>query len=59
VGNDTNDLACFPLVGCPAVPADAHVLAKDAAKIVLSSTGGNGAVREICELVVRRLQSAR
>lgn len=58
VGNDTNDLGCLQLVGCPVVPADAHPAARGVAKIVLQHDGGNGAVREISELVARR-QRAR
>jgi len=52
VGNDVNDLPCFPLVGCAVAVADAHpdVLAK--ADLVLRSPGGFGAVRELCELVI-------
>ena len=52
VGNDVNDLPCFPLVGCAVAVADAHpdVLAK--ADLVLKSPGGYGAVRELCDLVI-------
>ncbi|MFZ6026474.1 MAG: cytidylyltransferase domain-containing protein [Chloroflexota bacterium] len=52
VGNDLNDLPCFPLVGCAVAPADAHpdVLAR--ADLVLSKNGGHGAVRELSELIL-------
>jgi N-acylneuraminate cytidylyltransferase len=54
VGNDVNDLPCFPLVGCAAVVADALPAARRAADIVLSRPGGHGAVRELCDLLIQR-----
>lgn len=54
IGNDINDLQCFPLVGCAAAPADAHDLVKSKADIILKRNGGQGVVRELCELIVRR-----
>jgi N-acylneuraminate cytidylyltransferase len=53
VGNDINDLACFPLVGCAAVPADAHFEVLRQADLVLTCKGGYGAVREICERMIQ------
>ena len=55
VGNDTNDLPCFPLVGCAAAVSDAHPTVLQAADLILSRPGGHGAVREICDILVRRL----
>lgn len=52
LGNDVNDLTCFPLVGCALVPADAHVDAKRKADIRLSKRGGHGAVRELCDMIL-------
>jgi len=51
IGNDENDLGCLKLVGLPIVVADAHLAALDAAKLVLNKNGGNGAVREFCDMV--------
>lgn len=53
VGNDINDLPCFSLVGCAVVPADAHDVVKNAADIVLLHNGGEGAVRELCEMLLK------
>ncbi len=53
VGNDLNDLACFPLVGYAAAPADAQESVRLRADRVLQKPGGGGAVREICELIIR------
>ena len=54
LGNDTNDLPCFPLVGCAVVVADAHPDARLQADRVLSLPGGRGAVRELCDLIMHR-----
>ncbi len=51
LGNDVNDLPCFPLVGCAVVTADAHPNAMYQADLVLKHMGGLGAVRELCDLL--------
>jgi N-acylneuraminate cytidylyltransferase len=55
VGNDVNDLGCIELSGCGLVVADAHPLVRAAAKGVLTHRGGQGAVREVAELLLLRL----
>jgi YrbI family 3-deoxy-D-manno-octulosonate 8-phosphate phosphatase len=57
IGNDVNDLGCLDLVGWPvAVPGSApEVLA--AARLVLTRGGGDGAVRELADLVLRGARS--
>ncbi|RME86815.1 MAG: N-acylneuraminate cytidylyltransferase, partial [Anaerolineae bacterium] len=52
VGNDVNDLPCFPLVGWAVAVADAHPEALRRADYVLSRRGGHGAVRELCDLIL-------
>jgi N-acylneuraminate cytidylyltransferase len=54
VGNDTNDLPCFPLVGWGVAVADAHPDVKRHADFVLSLPGGHGAVRELCDIILQR-----
>lgn len=54
VGNDINDLPCFPLVGCAVAVADAQQEVLREADLVLSRNGGFGAVREICERILKR-----
>jgi len=54
VGNDINDLPCFSLVGCAVAVADAMPDVLHAADLVLTQSGGFGAVREICERIVKR-----
>ncbi len=53
LGNDINDLPCFPLVGCAVVVADAHPAAKAAADLALEHNGGHGAVRELVDMILR------
>lgn len=53
VGNDMNDVSCFPLVAYAMVPADAHPSAAAKADRVLDAAGGYGAVREVCDLILR------
>lgn len=56
VGNDVNDLPCFPLVAFAVVVADAHPSVRRQADHILQHAGGQGAVREICDLILRRYQ---
>jgi len=55
VGNDVNDLPCFPLVGCAVAVSDAHPQVLAAADIRLSHPGGHGAVRELCDRLLERV----
>ncbi len=52
LGNDINDLPCFPLVGCAVVVADAQTEAMYQADLVLTLPGGRGAVRELCDILL-------
>jgi 3-deoxy-D-manno-octulosonate 8-phosphate phosphatase (KDO 8-P phosphatase) len=51
VGNDLNDETAMRLVGWPIAPADACSQIKKIAKIVLSTQGGDGVVRELLDLL--------
>ncbi len=51
VGNDVNDVTCMQLAGLPVAVADAYPEALQVAKLVLKRKGGDGAVREFCDLV--------
>jgi YrbI family 3-deoxy-D-manno-octulosonate 8-phosphate phosphatase len=53
VGNDVNDLPCFELVGWSVAVADAYPEVLRAADFILSKPGGGGAVRELCELILK------
>ncbi|MEX2144545.1 MAG: HAD hydrolase family protein [Anaerolineales bacterium] len=52
LGNDINDLPCFPLVACGVAVADAHPEVIRKADLVLGKRGGQGAVRELCDLIL-------
>ena len=52
VGNDVNDVDCMRQVGLAACPKDAYSCAIDVSDIVLSRNGGEGAVREFCDLIL-------
>jgi YrbI family 3-deoxy-D-manno-octulosonate 8-phosphate phosphatase len=53
VGNDLNDLPAMQLAGFPVCPADAHPDVKKIARLTLANSGGNGAVRELCDMLLR------
>lgn len=50
VGNDINDLECLKAVAFPIVVNDSHPDVIPFAKFRTKNVGGNGAVREICDL---------
>ena len=51
VGNDINDLSCLLAVGLPIVVRDAHPDVIQTALYRTETLGGQGAVREVCDLV--------
>jgi YrbI family 3-deoxy-D-manno-octulosonate 8-phosphate phosphatase len=53
VGNDVNDSECLRHVGVPICVADAHADVKPLARLVTARAGGDGAVREICDLLMQ------
>ncbi len=53
VGNDVNDTACMGWVGLPIAVADAFPACKAAARFITTAPGGQGAVREVCERIMR------
>ena len=53
LGNDVNDLPCFEIAGWSVAVADAYPEVIRAADFVLSKPGGGGAVRELCELILK------
>jgi len=53
MGDDVNDVPLLRKVGLAACPADAHPAVKDAVHLVSRAPGGRGAVRELCDLILR------
>ncbi len=59
IGNDINDLTCFDAVGYTVAVADAWPEVLQAATIVLSRPGGAGALRELSDLILGRLETQK
>ena len=55
IANDINDLPCFEVAGWSVAVADAYPEVIRAADYVLSKPGGHGALREICDLILDRI----
>lgn len=55
IGNDLNDLPCFEIAGWSVAVADAYPEVIRAADYVLTKNGGHGAIRELCEMVLKQL----
>jgi YrbI family 3-deoxy-D-manno-octulosonate 8-phosphate phosphatase len=53
IGNDINDLPCFEIAGWSVAVADAYPEVIHTADFVLSKMGGHGALRELCDLLLR------
>jgi 3-deoxy-D-manno-octulosonate 8-phosphate phosphatase (KDO 8-P phosphatase) len=53
MGDDVNDVPLLRRVGLAACPADAHPDVFGAVHFVARSPGGRGAVRELCDLILR------
>ena len=58
MGDDLNDVPLLQAVGCPIAVADAQPEAWDAALIITEQNGGNGAIREICDILVKSRESS-
>ena len=54
IGNDLNDLPCFEVAGWSVAVADAYPEVVRAADFVTSKAGGHGALREVCDLILKR-----
>lgn len=57
VGDDVNDLECMEKAGLGCCPADAHEKVKKFAEYVAKRKGGQGAVREIIDMVLERWEN--
>lgn len=53
VGDDLLDLSGFAACGLAIAVADAAQEVRDAAQVVTAAPGGRGAVREVCEAILR------
>jgi 3-deoxy-D-manno-octulosonate 8-phosphate phosphatase (KDO 8-P phosphatase) len=53
VGDDTPDLPMLEKVGLAIAVADAHPALRPVVHWVTTAPGGRGAVREVCDLIIR------
>ncbi len=53
VGDDVIDLPVMTKVGLPIAVANAHDLVKQQAKMTTEKIGGHGAVREVCDFILK------
>jgi 3-deoxy-D-manno-octulosonate 8-phosphate phosphatase (KDO 8-P phosphatase) len=54
MGDDVNDIAAIELVGFSAAPSNAHANVKQKVDIVTKNSGGEGAVRELLDLILAK-----
>jgi 3-deoxy-D-manno-octulosonate 8-phosphate phosphatase (KDO 8-P phosphatase) len=52
MGDDVADLPIFEVARLAIAPADAHASVKSRAHFVTQASGGQGAVREVCDLIL-------
>jgi len=52
IGDDWNDLPALQIVGCPIAVANAAIEVQRCAAYITARGGGNGAVREVCEVIL-------
>jgi 3-deoxy-D-manno-octulosonate 8-phosphate phosphatase (KDO 8-P phosphatase) len=55
MGDDVNDLSALELAGLAVAPADAHKLVQQKATLVTQQQGGQGAVRELVDMLILHL----
>jgi 3-deoxy-D-manno-octulosonate 8-phosphate phosphatase (KDO 8-P phosphatase) len=58
MGDDVNDLAALEIAGLAAAPADARPVVVEKCKYVAKAKGGNGAAREVIDLILAQAQAA-
>lgn len=58
MGDDVNDLPALELVGLAVAPANAHETVRHKATLITRHSGGQGAVRELLDILLSRLGRA-
>ena len=58
IGDDVNDLSALSIVGLSACPADARPSIREHCQVVTKLAGGNGAVREVVDMLLGRAKMA-
>ncbi len=54
MGDDVNDISALEIAGLAAAPADAHPAVRAKAGWISAADGGNGAVRELLDMLLAR-----
>ena len=52
IGDDINDLECLEACGLSVAPCNARAEVKEVCQIVLKCSGGDGALRELCDHLI-------
>lgn len=55
IGDDVNDIPCIEWAGFGVAVADAPAEVRNAASYVTLTRGGHGAVREVCDLILKSM----
>lgn len=58
IGDDVNDIPALDIVGLSACPADARPSVRERCQIITKLTGGNGAVREVLDMLLGAVKTA-
>jgi 3-deoxy-D-manno-octulosonate 8-phosphate phosphatase (KDO 8-P phosphatase) len=58
IGDDVNDLPALSIAGLSACPADARPRIRKLCQVVTKLTGGNGAVREVVDMLLASTKTA-
>jgi 3-deoxy-D-manno-octulosonate 8-phosphate phosphatase (KDO 8-P phosphatase) len=58
MGDDVNDLLALELAGLAAAPLNAHESVRRKASLVMQKSGGQGAVRELIDILLSRINQA-
>ena len=58
IGDDVNDLSALSIVGLSACPADARLSIRERCQVVTTLGGGNGAVREVVDMLLASAKMA-
>jgi len=59
MGDDVNDLGALKLAGYSAAPANAHENVKLSVNLITTKSGGNGAVRELLDMILAKKTSGK
>ena len=55
MGDDVNDLPALEFAGLPAAPANAHEIVRLKVKLITQRSGGHGAVREMLDGLMAKM----